>query len=150
MVSWAGLKFIQSWKWDPQGRAGLGNRKFLPVSSWEWRWVRSQDLQVKLAPAGSCLRCDAALRTGVKREAGDAPSMCQSGHMEQRAGACTMLDPNSLLLLGGSSCHFHSGLVLLVWFRFVCLFLVYGFVFDCESPYLPWLNEETGFIPCFY
>ena len=75
--------------------------------------------------------------------------MCQPGHMEQRAGACPMLDPNSLLLLGGSSCHFHSGLVLFVWFHFVCLFLVYGFVFDCESPYLPWLNEENGFIPIF-
>ena len=112
----AGLvwKFIQSGNGTLKGRAGLGNRKFLPVSSWEWRQVRSQDLQVRVAPAGSCLRCDVT-RAGVKkREAGGAPSRCQPGHMEQRAGTCTMLDPNSLLWLGGSSCHFHSGLVLSV------------------------------------
>ena len=35
------------------------------------------------------------------------------------------------------------------WFGFVCLILVYGFVFDYRSPYLPWLNEENGFIPIF-
>ena len=79
--------------------------------------------------------------------------------MEQKAGTCTMLDPNSLLLLGASSCHFHSGFVWLVGFVlsvclffvffFVCLFLTYGFVFDWESPYLPWLNEENGFTPIF-
>ena len=36
-----------------------------------------------------------------------------------------------------------------VFFFFVCLFLTYGFVFDWESPYLPWLNEENGFTPIF-
>lgn len=60
-----------------------------------------------------------------------------------------MLDPNSLLLLGRFQLSFplRFGFACLVSF---CLFvLVYGFVFDCESPYLPWLNEETGFIPIF-
>ena len=83
---------------------------------------------MRVAPAGSCLRYDVTSAGVKKREAGGAPSMCQPGHMEQRAGTCTMLDPSSLLWLGDSSCHFHSGFVLFVWLVWFCLF-VFGIWF---------------------
>ena len=104
---------------------------------------------MKLAPAGSCLRCDVT-RTGVKKKRGwRCPIHVPARPHGAKSRSLYYVGPKLFAFFGSFQLSFPLWFCLVGWFHFVCLFLAYGFVFDWESPYLPWLNEENGFTPIF-
>lgn len=144
MASWAGLEIHSVWKWDPQGKG----------------WAGKQEV-----PSGQLLGMEAGEVPGPPGEGGTCRKLpkvwCNQGWSEKKGGwRCPIqvptrphgaksrnlyyVGPKLFALVGRFQLSFP------LWFGFVCLILVYGFVFEYRSPYLPWLNEENGFIPIFF